>query len=82
MLVFAVVCLLAGSLAWLRASPPPVAAPDSAGADAALAGFESADRATVQLNLAALYAGRRDLPKAHAWHAQTCAALPTAARAR
>ena len=72
MLVFAVVCLLAGSLAWLRAFPPPVAAPDSAGADAALADFESADRATVQLDLAALYAGRRDLldPRLAlpAWH--------------
>ena len=73
MLVFAVVCLLAGSLAWLRASPAEAAAPDSAGADAALADFESADRAAVQLDLGALCAGRRDLAKAHAWHAQTCA---------
>ncbi|MEA2751388.1 MAG: hypothetical protein QOI41_5531, partial [Myxococcales bacterium] len=72
MLVFAVVCLLAGSVAWLRASGTAEAPPDSAGADAALADFEAEERTGVQLDLGARYAGRRDLldPRLAlpAWH--------------
>jgi signal transduction histidine kinase len=72
-LVFAVLCLLGGSVAWLRASGTAEAPPDSAGADGALADFQAQERSvTVQLDLAGRYAGRRDLldPRLSlpAWH--------------
>jgi len=60
-LVFAVACLLAGTLAWLRASSTVPQPPDSAGADAALLELEAADRSSEQLDLETRFAGRRDL---------------------
>ncbi len=73
LLVFAVACLLLGSLAWLRASGTAAPPPDGARADAVLADFETAHRAgAAELDLATLYAGRRDLldPRLAlpAWH--------------
>jgi signal transduction histidine kinase len=83
-LVFAVLCLLLGSVAWLRASAPP----GGAGADVALDEFEAGQRPTVQLDLAARYAGRRDLldprlalPAWHRFPREQAVAIHTATKA-
>lgn len=71
-LVLAMLCLTASSLAWLRATAATPMPPDAAGAEAVLADFEKSDSPIAAIDLATSYAGRRDLldPRLAlpAWH--------------
>jgi signal transduction histidine kinase len=71
-LVFAVACLTISSLVWLRTARSMPLPPDIAGTDAVLSDLEQQGRPTETIDLAARYAGRRDLldPRLAlpAWH--------------
>lgn len=72
MLLFAVACLTASSLVWLRATSTLPAAAEGADGAATLDGFEQTDRAATEIDLATRYAGRLELldPRAAlpTWH--------------
>ena len=60
-LLFAVVCLTASSLVWLRASATTSSLPDGASGSAMLAELERTSRAVADIDLASRYAGRLEL---------------------